>query len=101
MLFSYFCIFLNKTFFCIPESFNTHNSIQLFYYKLTFVNSQHGKTISNGDFEHKNRFETFVLFISGIQNKSESKIIPNRFVVRSLQKHLNYIDFFLFKSIMI
>ena len=27
--------------FCIPESFNTNISHQVFYYTITFVNSQH------------------------------------------------------------
>ena len=31
----------NLTPFCIPESFNTNISHQLFDYKITFVNSQH------------------------------------------------------------
>ena len=37
-----------------------------FYYKITFVNPQHGNTNSNGDFVLK-PVKTFVLKISGIQ----------------------------------
>ena len=36
-------------------------------YKITFVNSQRENTNSKGDVVLKNRFETFVLKISGIQ----------------------------------
>ena len=32
---------MNIKFFCIPESFNTNISHQLFEYTITFVNSQH------------------------------------------------------------
>ena len=53
---------------CNPESFNTYISPQLFDYTITFVNSQHWNTNSKGDFVLKNRIETFVLKISGIQN---------------------------------
>ena len=53
--------------FCISESFNTGILHQLFYYKITFVNSQREKTNSKGDIVPKNLFETFVLKISGIQ----------------------------------
>ena len=38
---------------CIPESFNTNISHQLFDYTITFVNSQHKKTNSKGDFVPK------------------------------------------------
>ena len=54
---------------CIPESFNTNISQQLFDYRLTFVNSQRKNTKSKGDLILKNQFETFVLKISGIQKK--------------------------------
>ena len=41
----------------IPESFNSNKiSHQLFDYRITFVNSQHQKTNSKGDFVLKNRF---------------------------------------------
>ena len=53
---------------CLPESFHTNISHQLFYYKITFVNSQRENTNSKGDFVYlKKRFETFVLKIYGIQ----------------------------------
>ena len=42
--------------FCIPESFNTNISHQLFDYTITFVNTQHYNTNSKGDFVLKNRF---------------------------------------------
>ena len=58
-----------------PKSFNAYISHQLFEYKITFVNSQHENTTLKGDFVHKNQFETFVLKISGIQNKSESDLV--------------------------
>ena len=45
---------------CIPESFNTNISHQLFVYKITYVNSQHKNTNSKGDFVLKNQFETLV-----------------------------------------
>ena len=51
---------------CIPESFNTNISHQPFEYNVTFVNSHLENTISKGDFVHKNRFEKFILKISGI-----------------------------------
>jgi hypothetical protein len=41
----------NQKLFCIPESFNTNISHQLFDYTITFVN-----TNSNGDFVLKNQF---------------------------------------------
>ena len=43
-------------------------SYQLFGYKINFVNTQHEKTNSKGDFVLKNRFE-IVLKLSGIQKK--------------------------------
>ena len=46
-----------------PESFNTNILYQLFYYKITFVNSQHENTNSEGDFVS---YKTD-LKISGIQ----------------------------------
>ena len=49
--------FKNLVFYiCIPESFNTNNSHQLFGYKIIFVNSQHENTNSKGDFLLKNLF---------------------------------------------
>ena len=39
-----------EKFLCIPESFNTNISHQLFDYKLTFENSQRENTNSKGDF---------------------------------------------------
>ena len=60
--------------FCIPESFSKNISHQIFDYKITFVYSQLENTHPKGDFVLKNQFETFVLMISGIQNKSDSKI---------------------------
>ena len=42
---------------------------QLFDYTITFVNSQHYNTNSNGDFVLKTQFSTFALKISGIQKK--------------------------------
>ena len=42
-------------------------SHQLFDYKVTFVNSQFENTNSKDDFVVKNRFETLVLKICGIQ----------------------------------
>ena len=53
--------------FCIPGSFNTNISHQFFEYTITFVNSQHYNINSKGDFVLKTRFETFVLWNSGIQ----------------------------------
>ena len=58
----------------MPESFNGNISHQLSDYKITFENSQHEKTKSKGDFVLKNLFETFVLKIFGIQNKSDSDL---------------------------
>ena len=54
-------------FLCIPESFNTSSSHQLFDYTITIVNLQHYNTNLKGDFVLKNRSETIVLKISGIQ----------------------------------
>ena len=56
-----------ETYFCIPKSFNKKISHQLFDYTITFANSKHYNKNSKGDFVLKNRFETFVLKISGIQ----------------------------------
>ena len=53
--------------FCIPKSFNTNILYQLFDYKITFENSQLDNKNSIVDFLLKNRFETFILKISGIQ----------------------------------
>ena len=53
--------------FCIPESFNTKISHQLFDFKITFVNSHSENKNSKGDFVLKNWFETSVFKISGIQ----------------------------------
>ena len=53
--------------------FNTNISHRLFYYKITFVNSQHENTNLKGDLFSKT-FATLVLKISGIQKKYESKI---------------------------
>ena len=59
---------------CIPESFNTNISYQLFDYKITFINSQHENTNSNGDFCNQKLFLN-VHFKDLIEkNKSESKI---------------------------
>ena len=66
--------FITHNLYCILESFNTNISHQLFYYKINFVISQDENTNSKGDFVLKNRFETFVLNITGIQKKSELKI---------------------------
>ena len=54
---------------CIPESFDTNISHQLFELEITLVNSQHKNANSNDDFEIKNRFKTLVLKISCIQKK--------------------------------
>ena len=61
--------------YSIPESFNTNISHQLFDCKRTFVNSQCKNANSKGDFVLKNRFETFGLKISCIQNKSVSDLV--------------------------
>ena len=42
--------------FCIPESFNTNISHQIFDYTITFLNKQHLNTNSKGDFVLKIRF---------------------------------------------
>ena len=42
---------------CIPQSFNTNILHQLFYCKITFVNSQPENTNSNIDFVLKTRFK--------------------------------------------
>ena len=46
--------FYHYNFFCIPESFNTNISHQLFDYKITLLNSQHENMNSKGDFVLKN-----------------------------------------------
>ena len=43
--------------FCMPESFNTNISHQLFYYIITFENPQHLNTNSKGDFVLKTSFK--------------------------------------------
>ena len=53
--------------FCIPESFNTNISHQLFKYKITFMKSQLENTNSKDDFVPKKQFERFGLKISGMQ----------------------------------
>ena len=68
--------------FCIPESFNTNISHQLFGYTVTFVNQQHQDTNSKGDFVLKNRFKTLTLNISGIQ-----KQIRRFGMTNSINKH--------------
>ena len=56
----------------MTESLNTHIIflLQLFEYRITFVNLQYQITNSKGDFIPKNRFEKYVLKNSRIQNKS-------------------------------
>ena len=44
--------------YCIPESFNT--IFHTIFLLITFVNSQHEKSNSKGEFVLKKRFETFV-----------------------------------------
>ena len=39
-----------KFIFCIPESFVTNVLHKFFYYKITFLNSQHKNINSKGDF---------------------------------------------------
>ena len=66
----YVCIIqnkLNNNIYCIQESFNTNISLQLFEYKITFVNSYLENTNSKGDFVLKNWFESFFLKMSDIQ----------------------------------
>ena len=41
---------------CIPDSFNTNISQQLFDYTIIFVNSQRLNSTSKGDFVLKNQF---------------------------------------------
>ena len=50
------CDFDTQIYFCIPESFNTNISQQLFDHKITFINSQDEHTDSKGDFVLKPRF---------------------------------------------
>ena len=56
-----------KIYFTIPKLCITNISHQLFYFKITFMNSEPYKANSNGDNVHKNHL-TFVLKISVIQN---------------------------------
>jgi hypothetical protein len=63
-----------NNFICIPESFDTNISHQLFNYKITSVHSQRENTNSKGEFVLKNRFITFVLKISGIQKINLTQI---------------------------
>ena len=51
---------------CIPEGFNTHISHHLFDYKITLVNSQHENSNLKSYFVLKNRFQMYVLMISGM-----------------------------------
>ena len=51
--------------FCIPESFDANISHQLFDYKITFIIREH---------KFKNRFETFILKISGGNKKNPTQI---------------------------
>ena len=55
---------LAYNFVCIPESFNTNISHQLFDYKITFVNSQRKNTNSKGDFKLKTWFENIYYYLS-------------------------------------
>ena len=51
--------------FCRPESFNMNISHQLFYYKITFVNSQHENTNSKSDFVQKTGLKcSFLRFLA-------------------------------------
>ena len=51
------CIVWIQNKICIPESFKTNISQQLFFfYKITYVNSQRENTNSKGDFVLKNLF---------------------------------------------
>ena len=59
-------MFLTFNYICIPESFNTNISYQLFQYTIIFVNSHSQNTISKGNFVLKNHFYTFVFKITGI-----------------------------------
>ena len=54
----------------IPESFDADISHQVFYYKITFVNSQHEITISKEDFVPKN-----VIFTKYTKTKSYSDLV--------------------------
>ena len=70
---------------CIPESFKTNISHQLFDYKIPFVNSQRKNTNSKGDFELKNRFETFVFWYTKIWaylNLLQGKILKDHSTYR-------------------
>ena len=48
-------VIINKS-LCIPESFNTNISHQLFNYKITFMNSRNKNPNSKDAFVLKNRF---------------------------------------------
>ena len=68
---------------CIPESFNTNISHQLFDYTITLVNSQHKNTNSKDDSVHRNWVKTFGLKFFSIQ-----KYIKLRFGMKnSINKH--------------
>ena len=58
-----------KVNFLARKLYYAHFIPSFFDYKITFVNSQLQNTNSKGDFVVKPRFETFVLKITGIQNK--------------------------------
>ena len=67
----------NKNEFCIPVSINTKLS-QLFYYKITFVNSQHDNSNSKGHFllknELKRSFKRFLVYNNKLESKYEIEI---------------------------
>ena len=65
-------------FLCIPGSLNT-NIIHRLEYTITFVNSQRENTNSKGDIVLKNKFETFVLKISGKQKINQTQIWYDEF----------------------
>ena len=56
-----------KNLICIPENFNTNISLQLFDYKITFVNSQLENTNLKVDSVLKDRVERLLKKNSGIQ----------------------------------
>ena len=62
---------------CIPESFNTNISHQLFDPILTFVNSQHSNTYSKGNLVHKTSFKDFLY----------TKINPTQSMTNSINNH--------------
>ena len=57
-------------------------TFHIFNNKITFVNSQRENTNSIGDFVLRNRFETFVLKISGLQLRFG--------MTNSINKHLRF-----------